>query len=131
MPIRIGELTPRDEARTVTIRVLGERTTVTYFPNRVNQEDEPVIPGATDDDDPRRREQAATSYDVCRIVKAWDWEGPVVRQDGTILVAEGAPVPLEFDVVRCIPLRLLSDLLDALLDDAFPNRRGGRSGRRG
>jgi hypothetical protein len=141
VPFSIDKVAPQDETKTRTFTILGHETEVTYYPNRLTLEgnvdyddaapegdDEEDLP---EDDDAQRRVAATT----CRTVAAWDWTGPVKRGDGTVIVGADEPVPLDPDVVRCIPTRVIRGLNRAIAQQEFPDpnrktRRAQRSSRR-
>jgi len=133
VPISIGRVAPLDKTSTMTFRLAGERSEIVYYPNRINQADDQPILGDEDHEiDPAEREQARTAYDLCWLIKSWELEGSVVRRsDREVLVPEGRTVPLEFGIVREISLTVLSPLMDAIIDETFPNVKSARRLRRG
>jgi len=72
---------------------------------------------AADAGAPRRmtREEAAA---FCGLVAAWNVVGPVVADDGALLVAHAEPVPLDPDVVRHLPPWLTAVVARHAAEDA-------------
>lgn len=140
MPFSIEAIAPQDETKTRTFSILGHDSEVTYYPNRLtlegraDYEDDAPADGDDDlaaDDDEQYRVAAST----CRLIHAWDWTGPVKRADGVEVVGRDDPVPIDPEVVRCVPTRILRALNRAIGEAEFPDpnrkaRRARRSSRR-
>lgn len=143
---RIDEIAPQDETKERTFDILGHKTVISYYPNRLKLENNDALDAAlakaADDAAGVAGEGGEEDVDetyliaarVCNLVHAWDWEGPVKRLDGAVVVAVGEAVPLDPAVVRCIPNRIVRALNDAISEAEFPtsrrDRRAARSSRR-
>ncbi|MDQ3222778.1 MAG: hypothetical protein M3Q75_04785 [Gemmatimonadota bacterium] len=129
----VSEVAPLDETRTRTFKLLGHPSEVTYYPNRITLEPSGETTVASDDDgetDDEVSEANAAARQVCRLVAAWDWTGPVPRGDGTLIVGHDEPIPIEPEIVQCVQTRIIRALNDAISEDAFPNTRNERRLRR-
>lgn len=129
----IGEIAPREERRTRIFKLLGHPSEITFYPNRITLE--PSGETSVDHDDTGDSADEASDLnqaarDICRLVATWDWTGPVVDGGGRTVVEHDAPVPIEPDVVQCIPTRLIRSLNDAIAEDVFPKTRDERRSRR-
>ncbi len=123
----IGEIAPREERRTRTFKLLGHPSEVTFYPNRITLEPSGETSVAHDDDGDEDRDEAnQASRDLCRLVASWDWTGPVVDGAGRTVVEHDAPVPIDPEIVQCIPTRLIRALNDAIAEDVFPKTRNER-----
>lgn len=124
----VDEHVPYEETRTRTFKLLGHPSEVTFYPNRITLEPtgetRVIHDDEADDEDISEENQAAR--DLCSLVAAWDWEGPVRRRGGEIVVPHDAPVPIEPKIVQCIPTRLIRALNDAIAEDVFPKTRTER-----
>lgn len=71
---------------------------------------------------------------ICQVVTSWDLVGPVPFSDiGTLksgeLVAAGAPIPLDPDIVKRLPPTLLFGVVRGLVGASFPkSEETGNSG---
>lgn len=95
----------------------GLTAEMTYKPALVTEDLDEGITGESD------AHQAAGI--ICAIVSAWELTGPVPLETvGTIaegsIVAEDAPVPLDPQVVRHLPIPLLKGIIAGLVQDALP-----------
>ncbi len=129
----VDAIAPQDETKTRTLSILGHDSEVTYYPNRMTlegQADYTEEPTDGDDDTPLADdEQYRVAANTCRLIHAWDWEGPVKRADGVEVVGRGEPVPIDPEIVRCIPTRILRSLNQeiARLEFPDPNRKARRA----
>lgn len=113
----LDEVAPQSETVTKLFTILGHVTEITYYRNKLTMEE-------TRRDDADAGEDAGEDTDtaesvavrLCGLIKAWDWTGPVKRLDGSVAVEAGAPVPLDPETVRLIPLRLTKALNEAIVE---------------
>lgn len=136
----IDEVAPLEETRKRVFTLLGKKSDVTYYPNRITLEPSGDVAVVHDDetgedDDGEQsdaeREASQAARDLCRLVHSWDWVGPVKRAaTGEIVIEYDQPVPVDPAIVQCIPTRIIRALNDAISEDAFPNNRRERRSRR-
>lgn len=65
----------------------------------------------------------------CNRIASWDMTGAVTRRDGTVLVPEGVPIPLDPRVVRYMPFWFLNAITIKIMEIVNPNRPSGRGSR--
>jgi hypothetical protein len=134
----IEEVAPREETRKRVFKLLGHRSEVTYYPNRITLEPSGETTVLYDDDDiddddeqsDDEREANLAARNLCRLVHSWDWVGPVKRGDGSIVIDHDQPVPVDPEIVQCVPTRIIRALNDAISEDAFPKSRSERRSQR-
>lgn len=111
----LDEVAPQNETATKTFSILGYQTEVTYFRNKLTMEDT-----RRGGDESEADEDGDTADSVAArlvgLVKTWDWLGPVKRLDGSVAVEAGAPIPLDVETVRLIPLRVTKALNEAIVE---------------
>lgn len=116
MALVLDLIAPADETVTRTLDILGEKSEVTYYRNRLTMEGQRDDADAEDGEEEEQDAAQAVAERLCRLVKTWDWEGPLKRMDGTVAVEAGDKVPLQAEIVRLIPLRLTRALNQAIIE---------------
>lgn len=107
MPFVINAVTPNDETITRTLDIFGSPAEITYYRNRITLE--PIATDGTQDE-----VAEAVAGRLCQLVAAWDFEGPAYKADGTLLVAEGEAVPIDPEVIKCLPFPLITEIQKAI-----------------
>ena len=126
MAFELGIVAPQNETVTKVLTILGNETEVTYYRNKLTMEDT-RREGDADDADEDGDTADSVAARLVGLVKAWDWTGPLARLDGTEVIPAGAPIPLDVDTVRLIPLRVTKALNEAIVESELggnaPKRR--------
>jgi hypothetical protein len=132
----LEKIAARDETKERTLKLKtpeGDNfdATVTYYPNRLTAEPVELTDEqdeAEQDDTGRASMRDAISF--AEIIGDWDITGPVKSRTGEVLVERDAPIPLDPKILRCVPLWLRVDIINAIRNIEFPNRNGSRNSRR-
>lgn len=123
----INRMAPRDKTETFSLFMNGEKTTITYYPNRLTMEGEPEIPvdendaedaeAMTDED----RTSLRTARNTCYIVAEWDITGELRKRNGDLVpnTSEDLIIPLEADIVRYIPLTAIRAINQKIVDHSL------------
>jgi hypothetical protein len=92
---------------------------VDFYVNRIGTS--PPEPSPNGTSSLTERNAARQAEEFCFYVAGWDITGPVVKPDGTVLVAAGEPVPLEPPIIRHVYPWLRLQILTELVQVVFPN----------
>jgi hypothetical protein len=131
VPFSIGDVAPKNKTKPATFRLFDEKTDVEYYPNRITLEGatDDTFDGVEDDGDEDRPELSAderaalrSARNLCYLIHSWDWVGKIESRDGTVVVDQGEPVPIDPEVVRLIPVRITKALSDAIVEKELGNR---------
>ena len=132
----LEKIAARDETKERTLKLstpAGDAftATVTYYPNRLTAEPVQLTEEQADaEEDEAGRASMRDAISFAEIIADWDITGPVKSRAGHALVERDDPIPLEPEILRCVPLWVRVAIIAAIRDIEFPNRNGSRSSRR-
>lgn len=115
MPIRVADLA-KERKEIIAATSLGG-VLVVYRPNVRTPADEARMIGLTGEEAYREMLQS-----MKKLIASWELVGPVYDAiDGSVVVEEDAPVPIEPEVLQHMPSSLLTLIYQDIIEDMRPN----------
>jgi hypothetical protein len=109
MPLDLSDL--KAKKRTVIVDYEGESIKVDYRPQMINPEYQTFLKRLKDDQ--ATDDEAEQWESVLRVVCGWD------------IVDDGKPVQITRENLAILPTSLLLTIMEAVMEDASPNRKSG------
>lgn len=115
MPVRLADYV--NERAELFYQTPQGEVRITYRPNKRTLQDEARMASAQGADAFRE-----IIISIENLVVEWDFVGPLYDPDtGTCVVEEDQPVPVKRDVLQFMSTKLLSSILQAIMEDMRPN----------